>query len=288
MRPTGSTVALIFSTLAALVSARTKFHADYEDGCVSSGYPTEGPYRIWVPGIEPGLAVAKDAVYMVKGGAHGTKWAVANKVTLDDPAYIGGNFPRSEFGFGGPRGTSYNSGDRGAYSFSMQFPDLIPSVKGDRPAPMEDVVWQFKHFDGGHDIHLALVGVNLVLGWGGNVYKQVIIDDVMPYVNKWMDFHFDVYWKDDMTGWFTLDMKLPGRHGKHTKHTIKKKNIQTFVTASPDGTKWGGHGMIQYGVYRHSANSTAGDTKTLIVWHDEVTAINYSQPPNMQPPPSDQ
>jgi hypothetical protein len=46
--------------------------------------------------------------------------------------------------------------------------------------------------------------------------------------------------------------------------------------------------MIQYGVYRNSANSTAGDTKTLIVWHDEVTAINFSQPPDQPPPPSDQ
>ncbi|KFX90945.1 hypothetical protein O988_07972 [Pseudogymnoascus sp. VKM F-3808] len=286
MKPTQIISAITFLALAASVSAETKFHADYEDGSISSGYPTAGPFRIWVPGIEPNLAVAKDACYMVKGGAHNTKWAVANKVTLDDPDYIGGNYPRSEFGFGGPRGTSYNSGDRGAYSFSMQFPDLVPSVKGDRPAPKEDVVWQFKHYDGGHDIHIALVGVNLVLGWGGNVYKQVIIDDVMPYVNKWMDFHFEVLWKDDETGWFTLEMKLPGE--RRLGHKVEKKDIQTFVTASPDGTKWGGHGMIQYGVYRNSANSTAGDTKTLIVWHDEVTAINFSQPPDQQPPPSDQ
>ena len=151
---------------------------------------------------------------------------------------------------------------------------------------MENVVWQFKHFDGDHDSHLALVGVNLVLGWGGNVYNQVIIDNFMPYVNKWMDLHFEVYWKDDSTGWFTLDMKLPRECS--FGHTVEKRGIQTFVTASPDGTPWGSHGMIHYGVYRHSGNSTAGDTRILIVWHDEVTAINFSQPPNQQPPPSSQ
>ena len=103
------------------VSAETRFHANYDDGSISSGYPTKGPFRIWVPGIEPGLAVAKDTCYMVKGGAHNTEWAIANKVTLDDPVYIGGNFPRSEFGFGGPRGTSYRSGDRGAYTSVCSF-----------------------------------------------------------------------------------------------------------------------------------------------------------------------
>lgn len=284
MKPTHILSAITFSALTASVSAETRFNANYENGQISSGYPTKGVFRVWVPGVEPGLAKAKDACYMVRGGAHNTKWAVANKVTLDDPAYIGGGSPRSEFGFGGPRGTSYRSGDHGEYTFSMQFPDLVPSVKGNRKAPMEDVVWQFKHYNGGHDIHIALVGVELVLGWGGNVYKEVIIDDIMPYVNKWMDFRFRVHWAIATTGSFTLEMKLPGDRG--WGHRIEKKDIQTFVTASPDGTLWGDHGMIQYGVYRHSANSTAGDTKTLVVWHDEVTAINYSQPPDQFPPPS--
>lgn len=200
---------------------------------------------------------------------------------MDDPAYVGSGFPRSEFGFAGFPGATYKDGDHVQYSFSMLLKDLVPSAKGTRDAPAEDVVWQFKHHGGGHDLHLALVGTNLVLGWGGNVYKQVIIDDVMPYVNQWMDFRFDVLWKSDNTGSFTLDMTLPGecRFG----HTVAMKDLQTYVTASPDGTPWTGTGSIQYGVYRHSANATAGDTKTLIVYHDEVTATNFNATPTSTP-----
>lgn len=276
MKPTRTFfhTAITLSTLAATASAVAVFKVTYEDDSVSSGYPTTGPNRVLVPGIEPNLATAKDAKYMVSPGAHNTAFAVANKVVLDDPAYIGGGFPRSEFGFAGFPGAIYKDGEHGRYSFSMLLKDLVPSVKGTRDAPAEDVVWQFKHHGGGHDLHLALVGKNLVLGWGGNVYKQVIVDDVMPLVNRWMDFRFDVLWKSDNTGRFTFDMKLPGecRFG----HTVGKKDLQTYVTASPDGTPWTGTGSIQYGVYRHSANSSAGDTKTLIVYHDEITAINFN------------
>ncbi|KAJ4157917.1 uncharacterized protein LMH87_008473 [Akanthomyces muscarius] len=266
--------AITFSALSAYASAEAVFKVNYEDQSVSSGYPTSGSERVLVPGIEPDLATAKDAVYIVPGGAHNTEFAVANKVTLDDPAYVGGGFPRSEFGFAGFPGAIYKDGERGEYTFSMLLKDLEPSVKGDRPEPAEDVVWQFKHHGGGHDLHLALVGKNLKLGWGGNVYKETIIEDVTPHVNKWMDFRFNVLWKSDETGNFTLDFKLPGEC--KWGHTVTKNDLQTYVTASPDGTPWTGTGSIQYGVYRHSANSSAGDTKTLIVYHDEVTAINFS------------
>ncbi|KAJ6786627.1 hypothetical protein PWT90_03716 [Aphanocladium album] len=274
MKSTHMLSAITFSTLTALVCSSAVFKVNYEDKSVSSGYPTSGSHRVLVPGIEKDLATAKDAVYIVEGGAHNTAFAIANKVVLDDPTYVGGGFPRSEFGFAGFPGAIYKDGEHGEYSFSMLLKDLIPSVKGTRDEPAEDVVWQFKHHGGGHDLHLALVGTNLVLGWGGNVYKQVIIDDVMPHVNKWMDFRFNVLWKSDKTGHFTLDMKLPGEC--KFEHTVVKKDLQTYVTASPDGTPWPGTGSIQYGVYRHSANSTAGDTKTLIVYHDEVTATNFN------------
>ena len=227
-----------------------------------------------VPGIEINLATARDAVYVVAGGAHNTAFAIANKVLLDDPTYVGGGFPRSEFGFTGFPRAIYKDGEQGEYSFSMLLKDFVPSVKGIRDEPAEDVVWQFKHHGGGHDLHLALVGTNLKFGWGGNVYKQVVIEDVMPFVNQWMDFRFEVLWKSDETGPFCFEMKLPGEC--RSGHTVVKKDIQTQVTASPDGTPRTDTGSIQYGVHRHSANSTAGDTKTLIVYHDEVTATKFN------------
>jgi hypothetical protein len=257
----------------AAVTAPMVFRADYEDGTVSSGYPTTGSNRMEVPGIEPGLATAPDAAYVVAGGAHNTAFAVANKVVLDDPAYVGGGFPRSEFGLGRIAGASYIDGDHGTYAFSMLLKDLVPSVKGTRSAPSEDVVWQFKHHGGGHDIHLALQGTQLILGWGGNVFKQVVIADVTPYVNQWMDFRFDILWKSDKTGYFIFDMKLPGEPA--FGHIVAMNGLQTYVTASPDGTPWTGTGSVQYGVYRNGANFAAGDTKTLIVYHDEVTATNF-------------
>lgn len=275
MKPTQNIPTIVLSTLVVIASAQAVFNVTYDEyHNVSSGYATTGSHRVLVPGIEPDLATAKDAVYIVEGGAHNSAFAIANKVVLDDPAYVGGGFPRSEFGFAGFPGALYKDGEHGKYSFSMLFKDLVPSVKGSRPEPAEDVVWQFKHHGGGHDLHLALVGTNLVLGWGGNVYKQVIVDNVMPHVNKWMDFRFEVLWKSDKTGFFSMEMKLPGDNG--WGHTIRKKDLQTYVTASPDGTPWTGTGSIQYGVYRHSANSSAGDTKTLIVYHDQVSAINFN------------
>ena len=277
MKPTHIIAAIAFSTLATSVSAQAVYHADYEDGTVSSGYPTTGPGRVEVPGIEPGLATAPDAAYIVVGGTHNSAFAVANKVVLDDPAYVGGGFPRSEFGLGRIASASYRNGDHGIYTFSMLLKDLVPSEKGARKAPSEDVVWQFKHHGGGHDIHLSLQGKQLKLGWGGNVYKTVVIDNVMPYVNQWMDFRFDILWKNDNTGYFTFNMKLPGETA--LGHTVAMKALQTYVTASPDGTPWTGIGSVQYGAYRNGASSAAGDTKTLIVYHDEVTATNFTVKP---------
>jgi len=270
-------VAIAVSTLATPCWAEAVFQADYEDGSVTSGYPTLGGDRVEVPGLEPGLATAADAAYVVAGGAHGTRFAVANKVVLDDPAYIGGGYPRSEFGLGRIVGASYRDGDHGVYTFSMQLKDLVPSVKGTRKAPSEDVVWQFKHHGGGHDLHLALRGTQLVLGWGGNVHKRVVTDNVMPYVNQWMDLRFDIHWSGSSTGSFIFEMKLPGE--TEYGHRVEMKDIQTYVTASSDGTPWTGTGSIQYGVYRNGARSADGDTKTLIVYHDEIKAINFTAQP---------
>lgn len=275
---------LALSVSSAVSAQQVVFRADYEDGTITSGHPSTGANRMGVPGnpngvpAEPGLATAPDAAYVVNFGAHGTDFAVANKVTLDDPTYVGGGYPRSEFGFGRMPDASYNDGDHHVYTFSMMLdPGFMPSVKGARNNPSEDVVWQFKHHGGGHDLHLGLQGTKLRLGWGGNVNKLTLIDDVTPYLaGRWMDFRFDVLWKSDNTGAFTFDYKLPGE--TEFGHAVTRAGIQTYVTSSPDGTPWTGNGSIQYGVYRNAADSAAGDTKTLIVYHDEVSIVAVPEP----------
>lgn len=167
------------------------FNADFENGSESSGYAVTGSKRMEIPGyrdtngnlVNPGLASAEDASYIVSGGAHGSAFALANKVVLDDPAYIGGGFPRSESGTSRMDETLYRVGDHMVYTFSLLLKDLVPSVKGTRSGPSEDVLWQFKRSGAGHDFHIGLWGDKLRLGWSGNEQKLVVVDNMMPYVN---------------------------------------------------------------------------------------------------------
>lgn len=72
-------------------------------------------------------------------------------------------------------------------------------------------------------------------------------------------------------------MKLPGE--TDYGHAVTRTCIQTYKTIDNNGLVWDGRGSIQYGVYRNGANLAAGDTETLIVYHDDVTITKLASVP---------
>jgi hypothetical protein len=246
----------------ACLAANTPIVVDYESGALDSG----------IPGLAATNAPAADAAYMVSPGAHGSQWAIAHKVMLSDAAPGGGYYsngsPRSESStdlLKTTAGTYYNRTEA-TYTFSLSLRDW----QSNAGSPDEDIIWQFKHNGGRHDIALGVQRDKLWLHWDGNTNRQALVANVLApgssLSNEWIDFRFHVYWADDATGWFTMDMRLPGE--TDYGHTVTKTGFSTF-DPTPTVGKWG---YLKWGMYRNDGNLANGDPDTRIVYHDDITA----------------
>ena len=243
-------------------AAKPSVTVDYETGTTNSGIADLGVTN----------APAADAAYLVSPGAHGSQWAIAHKVMLSDAAPGGGYYsngsPRSESATDLLKTTAAVYGNRteGLYTFSLSLRDW----QSNAGSPDEDVIWQFKHFNGRHDIALGVQRDKLWVHWDGNNSRQVLVENVLApgnsLSNQWIDFRFRVYWADDATGWFVVDMRLPGE--ADYGHTVSKTG---FATYDPSPTAGNG-GYLKWGVYRNDGNLANGDPDTRIVWHDDITA----------------
>lgn len=239
----------------------TPLVVDYESGTLDSG----------IPNLAATNATAPDAAYMVPG-AHGSTWAIAHKVMLSDPAYVSNGYPRSESStnlLATSAGRYYNNTEA-IYTFSLSLRDWQTNAA----SPDEDVIWQFKHtagsVDGRHDIALGVQRDKLWLHWEGNTNRQVLVSNVLAagnsLSNQWIDFRFRVLWRNDGSGWFTMDMRLPGE--TDYGHTVTKTGLSTFDPTPGTGT----FGYLKWGLYRHDGNLANGDPDTRIVYHDTITA----------------
>lgn len=259
---------MLFDATATTASARagrdpppaealTPLVVDYESGTLNSGITNLGATN----------ATAPDAAYMVPG-ASGSTWAIAHKVMLSDPAYVSNGSPRSESStdlLKTTAGTYYNNTE-GAYTFSLSLRDWQTNAA----SPDEDVIWQFKHNGGRHDIALGVQRDRLWLHWDGNANRQVLVNDVLAagnsLSNQWIDFRFHVLWRNDGTGWFAMDMRLPGE--SDYGHTVTKTGLSTFDPTPGTGT----FGYLKWGMYRNDGNLANGDPDTRIIYHDNITA----------------
>merc|ERR1711924_174029 len=96
------------------------------------------------------------------------------------------------------RETRYANGVNARYQFSVLFRDWEDWKNKGIPT---DIIWQFKHTDGGPDGFFGIKRNSLILRWGKRD-QFTILSDIRPYANEWIDIKTDIYWSDndDETG----------------------------------------------------------------------------------------
>ncbi|QWF16219.1 heparin lyase I family protein [Lysobacter capsici] len=230
--------------------------ADYETGTTDSG----------IARIETTAATAPDAVFVGRRYARSGLYSVGHKVNLDDPAYVSYGKPRSETATDRVPAALYRDGDHRLYSFSVLLDDWQDWTGGSTPL---DIVWQFKHVNGAADFLIGVRRNQMVLRYGSR--QIVLIDDIRPYDNRWIDFRFDILWSRNSDGYFIADMRLDTQADFTRKATII--DYPTFDPASA-----GQHGVLQWGLYRPDATTAGGAPLTRIVYHDDITVTAPPSP----------
>ncbi|UZW58902.1 heparin lyase I family protein [Lysobacter enzymogenes] len=244
--------ALMFALALACASAHAQtplLRVDYETGTIDSG----------IPDLNTSDASAADAIF-VSETARAGRYAIAHKVVLDDPAYVSEGKPRSESAALRTLPARYRSGDHRRYAFSVMLKDWEDYTAG-RIASV-DIVWQFKHTQGGADMFVGVRRNQLVLRYANT--QSVLINDIRPYDNAWIDLRFDVLWADTPTGYFTADLRLPGESG-----FTRRAAVAGIVTLDPTAT--GAFGYPKWGLYRPDSDSSRGSAITRIALHDEIS-----------------
>lgn len=245
-------------TASAAFAQTTRLNIDYETGTTDSGIfrlvATEAP--------------AADAAYIVDGEARSGRYALAHKVTWTDPGYVSFGAPRSEAHASSVRDGAlkpgqYAPGQHRLYTFSVMLKDWEDWNGAPGPAPV-DIVWQFKHFNGGPDFYVGVRRNQMILRYGEK--QAVLIDDVRPYDNRWLDFRFEIYWAKDDSGYYTAEVKRDG----DADYTLKAAEA-AYPTFDPAYA--GTAGTIQWGLYRPDAAKVPGATPTRIVLHDDIRVI---------------
>lgn len=246
------TAALAFAFAFACSSAHAQtqlLRVDYESGTIDSG----------IPDLSTSDASAADAIF-VSDTARAGRYAIAHKVVLDDPAYVSEGKPRSESAALSILPARYRSGDHRRYAFSLMLKDWEDYTAGSIASV--DIVWQFKHTQGGPDMFVGVRRNQLILRYGNT--QSVLINDIRPYDNAWIDLRFDVLWTDTPTGYFTADLRLPGESG-----FTRRAGVAGIVTLDPTAT--GAFGYPKWGLYRPDSDSSRGSAITRIALHDEIS-----------------
>merc|ERR1712154_252309 len=72
-----------------------------------------------------------------------------------------------------------------------------------------DIIWQFKHTNGGPDAMMGIKRNSLVLRYGENGGQANIVADVRPFDNEWIDIETHIRWEDTNTGFIRVMVQGP-------------------------------------------------------------------------------
>ncbi|WP_074864206.1 heparin lyase I family protein [Lysobacter enzymogenes] len=225
---------------------------DYETGTRDSG----------VPALTLSGASAADAEFVATDLPRSGRFAIGHKVALDAPAYVSNDAPRSETASNRAANGTYRPGDHRRYTVSVLLKDWEDWNRVSAPL---DIVWQFKHVGGGPDVSIGVKRNALVLRYGASG-QIVLVDDIRPYDNRWIDLRMDVLWSRANDGYFTADVRLDGE----TDYT-RKADLRGLATFDPRFA--GEFGYLKWGLYRADSRSANGDARIRVAYHDDITAV---------------
>ncbi|MFD4026612.1 heparin lyase I family protein [Streptomyces sp. NPDC058576] len=242
-------VAVVGSTAAA--DTTEKLHVDYESGTLDSG----------VDGLSTSAATAPDASVVARPGHEGS-YAVQHKVTLGDPGYESNGAPRSESATDLLPAGRFDVGDEQRYEFSVLLKDWKTYAPGDSEAG--DIVFQGKHSGGNPPAFYLMAQRNAIAFRSPHLDRQsTVVEDLRPYVNRWLSFRVDARWTTDGTGYFKVSVRLPGQ--SDYQPAVVYEDVPTYQPENPAE-----HGYVKWGLYRPSQSIENGDELTRIVQHDDI------------------
>lgn len=232
---------------------------EYETGTIDSG----------IEDLTTTHASAADASYVVEGGAHGSRYAVAHKVTLGDPGYFSNGAYRSESATDLHEASRFRPGDRDRYEFSAKLPEDWEDWSPDESANGE-IIFQAKPANSNPPSWLIMTKRNQI-AFRSPVpnLQHDIVADYRPYIGQWLDFRVDVHWATDNTGYYRVWTRLPGQSSYHV--VLELTDLPTWQPRNPSS-----HGYIKWGLYRAATSLEDGDVPTRVIFHDDIRVFDLA------------
>ena len=206
--------------------------------------------------LEADLPAATDAVHRSGTVSRGGKYSVRHKIA-NAKEYISHDAHRSESTTMHHQASRYSQGDHFRYQFSVYLPanwevDTRESV---------DIFWQFKRFEGGPDMFIAIKGRDIVLRSNGlnNRRQDPLIQDYTA--GRWYDFRFDILWSTRAEGQLKAFVKSGDEKDYSEVLSFSGANIQNEKENSA---------YLKWGIYKPDFNLSKIENAR-IIYHDEIS-----------------
>ena len=229
--------------------------ADYENGNVTSV----------IAGLTGTKANVSDAAYVADFDRN-SNHSICHKALLNDTAYFSSGTSRSESDTLDILDTHYVSGTEFIYRFSLYLEDWQDSDCLSL-CPI-DVIWQFKHTDGGPDAMMGIKRNALVLRYGESGDQEDIVGDVREFDSEWIDIEAHVKWRDSESGFIRIRVQTP--NDLDLSEVFFVNNTKTFTE---NGS--GDFGYLKWGLYRPDSTSD-NNYNERIACHDNVQIVQVT------------
>jgi len=206
--------------------------------------------------LEADLPQAKDAAIRSGTVSRGGKYSIRHKISNTEE-YISHNAHRAESTTMHHRASRYSEGDHFRYQFSVYLPanwevDSRESV---------DIFWQFKRFEGGPDVFVAVKGSDIVLRSNGlnNRRQDSLIKNYKT--GRWYDFRFDILWSTGAKG----QLKAFIRSGDEKEYS----EVVSFRGANIQNAK-DNSAYLKWGIYKPDFDLSRLKNAR-VIYHDEIS-----------------
>ena len=207
-------------------------------------------------GLEKDLPEAKDAVSRSGTVSRGGKFSICHKIA-NAKEYISYKAHRAESTTMHHQASRYSEGDHFRYQFSVYLPanweiDSRESV---------DIFWQFKRFEGGPDVFVAVKGSDIVVRSNGlnNRRQDPLIKNYKT--GRWYDFRFDILWSTGAEGQLKAFIKSGDEKEYSEVVSFSGANIQN---AKDNST------YLKWGIYKPDFDLSRLKNAR-VIYHDEIS-----------------
>ena len=225
---------------------------DSKDLVFSTGYEADEV----TSDLEKDLPEAKDAASRSGTVSRGGKFSICHKIA-NAKEYISYKSHRAESTTMHHRASRYSEGDHFRYQFSVYLPanweiDSRESV---------DIFWQFKRFEGGPDVFVAVKGSDIVVRSNGlnNRRQDPLIKNYKT--GRWYDFRFDILWSTGAKG----QLKAFIKSGDEKEYS----EVVSFSGANIQNTK-DNSAYLKWGIYKPDFDLSRLKNAR-VIYHDEIS-----------------